>query len=52
MTSRSRSVLGERAVVRLRVPARARPGVYRVRLTVRDRAGRTATTARRVRLGR
>jgi hypothetical protein len=52
MTSRSRSVLGGRAVVRLRVPARARPGVYRVRLTVRDRAGRTATTARRVRLGR
>jgi Divergent InlB B-repeat domain len=50
--SRTQSVLGGSAVVRLRVPARARPGVYRARLTVRDRAGRTATTARRVRLGR
>jgi hypothetical protein len=39
-------------VVSLKVPARARRGVYRVRLTVRDRAGRTATTARRVRLSR
>jgi hypothetical protein len=52
ITSRTRSVLGGSAVVRLRVPARARPGVYSVRLAVRDRAGRTATTARRVRLGR
>jgi hypothetical protein len=51
-TSRRRSVLGGRAVVSLKVPARARRGVYRVRLTVRDRAGRTATTARRVRLSR
>jgi hypothetical protein len=51
-TSSGRSVLGGRTVVVLRVPARARPGVYRLRLTVRDRAGRTATTAQRVRLGR
>jgi hypothetical protein len=51
-TSRSRSLLGGRSVLALRVPGRAGAGVYRVRLTVRDRAGRTATTARRVRLGR
>ncbi len=53
MVSRRRSVPGGRRVlVALRVPARAAAGAYRVRLTVRDRAGRTATTARRVRLGR
>jgi hypothetical protein len=50
--TRRQAVPGGRSVVRFRVPARARPGVYRVRLTVRDRAGRTAKTARRVRLGR
>jgi len=38
--------------VALRVPARAAAGSYRVKMTVRDRAGRTATTAQRVRLGR
>jgi hypothetical protein len=51
-TSRTRTTLGGRAVLALRVPGRARAGLYRVRLTIRDRAGRTATTARRVRLGR
>jgi Divergent InlB B-repeat domain len=50
--SRRRSVPGGRALVALRVPARAAAGSYRVRMTVRDRAGRTTTTARRVRLGR
>jgi len=52
LASRRRTVPGGRALVALRVPARATAGSYRVRMTVRDRAGRTATTAQRVRLGR
>jgi hypothetical protein len=52
LASRRRSVPGGRALVALRVPRRASAGSYRVRVTVRDRAGRSATTARRVRLGR
>jgi hypothetical protein len=50
--TRSRGVAAGRWVVRLRVPRRARPGVYRVRLTARDGAGQTARTARGVRLRR
>jgi len=52
IASRRRTVPGGRALVALRVPARAAAGSYRVKMTVRDRAGRTATTAQRVRLGR
>jgi hypothetical protein len=52
VVSRSRRTPAGGSVIALRVPRRARPGVYRVRVTVRDRAGQAVTAARRVRLRR
>jgi hypothetical protein len=50
ITSRRRRLPGGRAVVRVPVREAARPGLYQVRLTVQDRAGRKARAAGRVRL--
>jgi hypothetical protein len=50
--TRRRNVRAGRSTIRVPVPWRARPGVYRVRLTARGPEGQTTMTARRVRLRR
>jgi hypothetical protein len=52
VASRRWRVAAGTPLLRMRVPARARRGVYRLALTVRDHAGHTSHVARRVRLPR
>jgi hypothetical protein len=52
VASRRWRVRAGQRVLRMRVPARARRGVYRLRLTIRDSTGQTRRVTRSVRLRR
>jgi hypothetical protein len=52
VASRRWRVAAGTPLLRMRVPARARPGIYRLRLSLRDEAGHVTRVKRRVRLPR